>query len=187
MKVNTVTWFSGAGKSSSKESPVITLTDVLLESGLNFVMSLYKKKTTKHQPLSSPFSQGNETSLSHHTSLELHFHSKSNAHPQRCSGGQGYSVGISIGDAKEKRQHYKIIIKIQYCKFVTSFQKIWHTYSLNFLFKCLHLFVQQQWDFFVVRWVCKQNTAAEHKTEQHQIYSAVLWTNSNDICQIEAI
>lgn len=40
VKVDTVTWFSGAGKSWSKESPVITLTDVLLDSGLNFVISL---------------------------------------------------------------------------------------------------------------------------------------------------
>lgn len=43
-----------------------------------------------------------------HTLLELHFHSKSNAHPQHCSGGQGYLVGISRRDrenAVHQSQH----------------------------------------------------------------------------------
>ena len=43
---NILTWFRCSGICSSKESPVSMLTDILLERGLNFVISLLK--TQKH-------------------------------------------------------------------------------------------------------------------------------------------
>lgn len=71
---------------------------------------------------------------------------------------------------------------IWYCKLVTNLlSQIWHLLG-NFLFKCLHLFIQHQWDFFCVNVGVLTGHSGWAKPEQHLwccVVDKFKWHQSN--------